>query len=151
VEAARAATAADLGDVVSLARRLRDEMRDQRGGRLWLLECLAEPLEESLAATELRVVVGTIDDVVVGYGVASTAGLRDDSRLATVHEIYVDPGAREVSLGELMLADLVAWAQATGCFGIDAVVLPGLREGKNLFERFGMSARSLTVHRSFDR
>jgi GNAT superfamily N-acetyltransferase len=149
VETARVALAADLAEIVSLARRLRDDMRDQRGGRLWLLECLPEPLGETLASPELRVVVGTIDDVVVGYGAASTGLLRDGSRLATVHEIYVDPGAREVSLGELMLADLVAWAEGAGCFGIDAVVLPGLREGKNLFERFGMSARSLTVHRSF--
>lgn len=148
-EAARVAGPEDLDAVVGLARSLRAELGDQRGGALWLLEAVPEPLEERLADPDLRVVVGTLDDVVVGYAVASITTLRDGGTVAVVHELAVDPDAREVGVGEAMLADLVAWARAEGCRGIDAVVLPGLREGKNLFERFGMSARSLTVHRTF--
>jgi hypothetical protein len=30
---------------------------------------------------------------------------------------------------------------------VDALVLPGHREGKNFFERFGLTARAIVVHR----
>ena len=40
--------------------------------------------------------------------------------------------------------------RAAGCIGIDSRALPGDRETKNFFESFGLKARLLTVHRSFD-
>ena len=42
---------------------------------------------------------------------------------------------------------LVAWAHERGCVGIDALRLPGNRDTKNFFERFGLTARAIVVHR----
>ena len=43
--------------------------------------------------------------------------------------------------------DLLAWATAQGCFGIDALALPGNRATKNFFERYGLTARAIIVHK----
>ena len=42
---------------------------------------------------------------------------------------------------------LIAWCEEHRCTGIDAVALPGNRATKNFFERFGLTARALLVHR----
>jgi GNAT superfamily N-acetyltransferase len=55
-----------------------------------------------------------------------------------------------VGIGELVMDALVAWAQDHGCEAIDAVALPGDRETKNFFERFGLTARAIVVHRRLD-
>ena len=39
-------------------------------------------------------VVGTTEDVVVGYGIVRWETLRDDTRLGVIEEIYVEPEAR---------------------------------------------------------
>jgi GNAT superfamily N-acetyltransferase len=144
--AAREATTDDAPEVAALARCLRSDLAGERGASVWVLEARAEPLEESLF-DEARVVVGTIDGVPVGYAVAHLRSEPDGSWLAVVEEIYVQPEAREVGVGEGMIEDMIEWARARGCRGIDGVVLPGLREGKNLFERVGMPARAITTHR----
>ena len=92
--------------------------------------------------------VGTIDGTVVGYGVSRLETLTDGSVLAEVSDLYVDPGARGVGLGEAMMDLLVAHAQEAGAIGIDALALPGDRETKNFFETFGLKARAIVVHRS---
>jgi GNAT superfamily N-acetyltransferase len=147
VEGARRAGAADAEAVASLARELRVALAPQRGGELWLLEARQEPLEQTLFEAP-AVVVGTLDDVVVGYGVARLDTLADGSALAVIEELYVEPAARDLGTGEAVLDGLVEWAREAGAIAIDAIVLPGLREGKNLFERAGMAARSLRPSRS---
>ena len=59
--------------------------------------------------------VGTIDGTVVGYGVSRLATLADGSQLAVVTDLYVDPEARGVGLGEAMMDLLVAHADRGGC------------------------------------
>ena len=59
----------------------------------------------------------------------------------------MEPEARELGVGELLLEAAIGWAEAHGCRGIDAMALPGIRASKNLFERFGLKARRLVVHR----
>ena len=54
----------------------------------------------------------------------------------------MEPEAREVGVGELLLDTVLRWAEARGCFGIDSIVLPGNRETKNFFETAGMVART---------
>ena len=61
--------------------------------------------------------------------------------------LYVDPGAREVGVGEAMMDLVLAWSEERGATGIDAVALPGDRATKNFFERFGLTARAIVVHR----
>jgi ribosomal protein S18 acetylase RimI-like enzyme len=152
VEAARRASSDDLPRLAELARAAIDELRPTKGGELWARrEARAEPVEPSLAADlsddGTLVLVGTIDDAVVGYAVAVTEPLSDSSVLARVTDLYAEPGAREVGVGELLLDAIVAWATERRCVGIDSLVLPGNRETKNFFESFGLVARAIVVHR----
>ena len=151
-EAARLASTEDLPRVAELARAAIEELRPTKGGELWARrEARAEPVEQSLAADladdGTLVLAGTIDDVVVGYAVARTETLTDGSLLARVTDLYAEPEAREVGVGEELLDAVVKWATERRCVGIDSLVLPGNRETKNFFESFGLVARAIVVHR----
>lgn len=152
VEAARPASNEDLPRLAELARAAIDELRPTKGGELWARrEARAEPVEDSLASDLTTdgtlVLVGTIDDAVVGYAVARTESLTDGSLLARVTDLYAEPDAREVGVGEALLEAVVKWATELRCVGIDSLVLPGNRETKNFFESFGLVARAIVVHR----
>jgi ribosomal protein S18 acetylase RimI-like enzyme len=153
VESARPATTADLARLVELAYAMRVELEEERGGPLWATrEARAEPIDDAFAALLARedaaLLVGTYDDAVVGFGAAHVEVLRDGSRLGVVDEIYVEPEARAVGVGETLVARLVDFCRAAGCAGVDATALPGDREAKNFFERAGFSARLLVMHKS---
>ena len=95
-------------------------------------------------------VVGTIDDVVVGFGVVTVEPLTDGGRLGVVSELFVDAEARAVGVGEAMLEPLVAFCTREGCVGVDAFALPGHRAAKNFFEESGFTARAIVMHHAFD-
>ena len=138
----RPATDADAGRIAQLTASAIAEQATARGGPVWSQrEALATPPGES------HTVVGVIDDVVMGYATVGLDVLADGGTLGIVSAIFVEPGAREVSLGEAMLDDVIEWCAARGCVGIDAHALPGNRETKNFFETFGFTARLLVVHR----
>ena len=152
VEAARPASSDDLPRLVELARAAIAELRPTKGGELWARrEARSEPVEKSLAADlandSALVLAGTIDDAVVGYAVAATEALSDGSLLARVTDLYAEPEAREVGLGEALLDAVIEWATERHCVGIDSLVLPGNRQTKNFFESFGLVARAIVVHR----
>jgi GNAT superfamily N-acetyltransferase len=155
MEHARPATPDDLEVVAALARLAVEELREQRGGPVWSRrEARAEPFEEALAGSIADpahlVLVATIDDVVVGYAVARLEQLRDERPLAVIDDLYVEPDARGIGLGEGLMDGLLSWAREQGCTGIDAFTLPGNRETKNFFESFGLKARAILVHRDLD-
>ena len=152
MESARPATAADLTRLVELAHALRVELGEERGGPLWSTrEARPEPLDAAFRAlldrSDAVMLVGTYDDAVVGFGAAHVEDLRDGSRLGVIDEIYVQPEARAVGVGETLVERLVAFCRDAGCLGVDATALPGDREAKNFFERAGFSARLLVMHR----
>jgi GNAT superfamily N-acetyltransferase len=151
-EHARRAEPADLDAVVMLAAQAREELVGQRGGVLWSVREAVEDhraaLSRSFGDATALAVVGCLDDVVVGYGLASTEVLRDGRRIAVVTDLYVEPLARGVGVGEALMDAVISWATAAGCAGVDALVLPGMRESKNFFERFGLVARAILVHRA---
>src|SRR5581483_10227255 len=129
-EAVRTATAADLPAIVGLADALRTELLPMRGGPIWAVrEARRGPPAEAYRALlddpAACVVVGTIDGVVVGFGVASVEPLAE---------------GRAVGVGETMLEGLVAFCRREGCVGIDAFALPGHRAAKNFFEESGFVA-----------
>ena len=141
--------------MTELARQAIDELRPNRGGRIWSQrESHAEPLGPVIEAAAsgadpaVHLVVGTVDGVVVGYGMAHIETLHDGSPLAVVTDLYVDPAARAIGVGEAMMDLLVAHAREVGAVGIDAIALPGDRHTKNFFETFGLTARAIVVHRS---
>lgn len=153
MEAARPATADDVPRLLELTHELRAELADHRGGNLWHrthdpVEHSAPGLRSMLGYPEDCVLVGCFATSIVGYLIARAHTLADGSRLAAVTELYVEPGAREVAVGEALVNTALAWATEHGCMGIDATALPGDRAAKNFFETNGFVARSLTMHRS---
>ncbi|HKY66736.1 MAG TPA: GNAT family N-acetyltransferase [Acidimicrobiales bacterium] len=154
-EAARTATAADVAAIVPLVVASGGEKQSQKGGPLWFRrerrwrEVDAE-LISALSRGDHEVAVGTIDDVVVGYGLVRTERLGDGSVLGVVDDIFVDEAARSVGVGEAVMDHLIGWCRAQGCFGVDSLALPGDRSTKNFFESFGLVARAIIVHKPLD-
>jgi GNAT superfamily N-acetyltransferase len=151
VEAARRAADADLAAVADLATELRSGAMRQRGGPLWVVhEALPAPTVAELSARlrdpRVATIVGTLDDVVLAYGLAHLTEVRDGRTLAVIDELLVAEPARAVGLGEAVLAALVAWATDHGALGVDATALPGDRTAKNFFEAAGFTARRLVMH-----
>ena len=152
-EEARPATPEDLAVLDALHRGATEELRSQRGGRVWALDTgrdggSGEPDHFDLRRDDQRVLAGTIDGVVVGYARVLARELAEGGELAVLTDIYVEPDARGVGVGETLLTAAVGWARRRGCIGIDSVALPGMRESKNFFESAGMVARAIIVHRA---
>lgn len=148
MEGARPATATDLGDLERLAAASRAEVAGRRGGDLWVRrEARRPPLADLLDDPAARVVVGTLDGVTTGYGLLRIETLDAPPPLARITELYVEPAARAVGVGEVIVQALHAAAVSAGCGGIDAFALPGDRTAKNFFETHGFVARLLVMHR----
>lgn len=153
MEAARLAVAADATAIVALGEQGTASLAVQRGGSIWSQREAHSDLAAVVTAAidgshdSSTAMVGTIDDVVVGYGLMRMERLHDGAILAVVSDIYVDPGARGVGVGEALMNLMVDQARSVGAVGIDAIALPGDRETKNFFETFGLKARAILVHR----
>jgi GNAT superfamily N-acetyltransferase len=127
-----------------------------RGGAIWSRRearpvLSAAVYEDLLGRADARVVVGAIDECVVGFGVAVLETLHDGARLGVVPELFVTERARAVGVGEQVLGELVGWCETQGCVGVDTVALPGHRAAKNFFEQSGFTARAIVMHRSLGR
>ena len=155
MEAARPGVPGDLPAVLHLARQGIAELAPNRGGAVWRQrEARPEPLDAELThllsgqRDDALAVVGTIDDTVVGYGTMTLDPMHDGELLAVISDLYVDPEARGIGVGEAMMDLLVARAREAGAIGVDAIALPGDRHTKNFFETFGLVARAILVHKS---
>lgn len=152
-EGCRPATEADLARLSELAAAAVEELRAGRGGAVWARHTARQPPFEDELARQLRaddhhLLVGTVDDTVMAYGVARVEELPDHSRLGVVTDLYTEPGCRELGIGEVMMQALLDWCGEQGCFGVDSLALPGDRHTKNFFESFGLVARAIIVHRT---
>lgn len=153
-EGCRRAETADIPRIAELVRVAAAELAPMRGGAIWKArEARPEPVEEGLGPLvddgDVRMVVATIDDFVVGYAVVRIEHLVDGSDLGVIDDIFVEEGARQVGLGEGMINDLMAWCERRACVGMDAMALPGHRATKNFFEESGFTARKLVMHHRF--
>jgi len=150
----RPATPADAPLVASLYAGLAEEMDALRP--LWSkAEGIAEPVVDSLAVIldgpPWYGYVGELDGVPVGFLLARDEDLLPQAGGASVGAIrfiYTVAGAREVGVGEAMMAAYLRDATGRGIRLFDAHVSPGHRESKNFFESNGFSARSIVMHRS---
>ena len=152
IEAARVATEADVDRLAELAALAVAEQAEARGGPIWSQrEARAVPagpsLREDLDDASRLVLAGTIDDAIIGYAVVRTEPLRDGRLLGVLSDIYVEPEARAVGVGEVLVDAVLDWCRAQGCTGVDGLALPGNRDTKNFFETFGFTARAIVVHR----
>lgn len=151
MEAVRRATAADAGRLAELAAAARADLAAHRGGEL-LAATHPAPSAEALA-TEMRepdrlVLAGTVDGYPVGYLRAHIEEVAGGRRLGVIDEVFVEPEARAVGVGEALVAAAMEWCRRRGCAGVDATALPGDRDAKNFFESHGFAARLLVMHRS---
>lgn len=154
----RAADEDDLPELERLGELAVDHVRTQKGGDVFLLRdarsapgatSLADDVRAALRSPGTRtVLLGSLGASAVGFATATVVPT-PGAPLAVVEELYVEPAARRVGLGHLLMRTLVDWAVAAGCGGIDADALPGDRDTKNFFEGFGLVARKITVHRTF--
>lgn len=154
-EAARTATEADLPALADMVAIAAEEKHGQKGGPLWFRRERRQgdpvaTLRAALAAPDHEVAAGTLDSTVVGYGLVRVERLGDGTLLGVIDDIYVDPGARAVGIGEALMNHMLDWCRARGCFGVDSLALPGDRHTKNFFESFGLVARAIIVHRPLD-
>jgi GNAT superfamily N-acetyltransferase len=155
VEGARPATSSDVARLVVLARQAADELTPMRGGAIWSArDARPEPLDDAfpelLDRDDTCVIAGTIDDVVIGFGVGRLERLRDGRLLGIIDELFVEPEARAIGVGDAIVEQLIPFFTAHGCIGADALALPGNRATKNFFEQHGFVARSLVMHRNLD-
>jgi GNAT superfamily N-acetyltransferase len=158
VEGVRLATRRDGDRCGELCREALDALQQARGGALFarretglVAKALLRPggLDRLMADSRRRVVVGTLDEAVVGLAVGRIEEV-GETTLGVIDACYVEPEARGVGVGRLVLDDMVAWFTSSGCRGVDVTALPGDRETKNFLEGSGFKARLLTLHRSLD-
>ena len=151
MERARIATGDDLDTVVALARRSRALVADERGGAMWISwEATREPLADAFGAylddDDAELYVGLIDEAVIGFAACSLVENDGGRRLTILDELFVEPDARSVGVGEALVDAVRTWSAERGSRGIDASALPGDRASKNFYETMGFTARLLVMH-----
>ena len=151
MEGARPATPDDVPQLAELNRMASAELAELRGGKVFVArEMRPEPFDQDLAAAvadpDRLVLAGTIDGTVVGYSAVVLDDLRDGTRIGVITDLYVEPEARGVAVGECLMDAMLEWCGERGCAGVDTYALPGDRSTKNFFEGSGFTARLLVMH-----
>ena len=139
----RLATPADATQLSDLEREARAALVGQRGGDRWLAEHPAIDGAWSQQFADADVLVGLIDDVVIGYIVAAVG----DDKIVRVDQVWVTPEARELGFGDELLAAAIDCGRTRGAVAVEGQALPGDRHTKNLYERAGIVARLIVTYR----
>jgi len=95
-----------------------------------------------------EIFVGTIDEVIVGFGVIKLGYLEDGTAHASIKALYVEEAARSIGVGEAMMEEMLICANSHKAEAVDAVALPGDRATKNFFETHGLVARAIIVQKA---
>lgn len=154
---ARQAGSDDIPSLVRLYRGLEEEMTALHP--MWpLADGLPEPVEASfqhiLEDPGGFLVIGELDGYPFGFATARVEEIlpqANGEQVGSIRLIYVEPGAREVALGESMREFVMDLLRGRGISKFDAHVLPGHRLAKNFFEAGGFSARSIVMHHDDER
>lgn len=147
----RRATLDDASMLALLEAEARRSVAEMRGGERWLDE--HPPLDWTGIVADrgsdrgIAVLVAHVDLVAVGYLVLDL----ERSPIARVDQVYVTPDAREIGFGDELVAQARSIAAQAGATHLEAEALPGDRQTKNLYERAGITARSITVSTRLDR
>ena len=139
----RPAVASDIDALQMLESESRAAVQDQRGGARWLVEHPAVGDGWATRFGDADVLVGHIDDVVIGYLVAVLGA----DRIVRIDQVWVTPEARELGFGDALLASAIDRARPRGAIAVEGEALPGDRQTKNLYERAGIVARLITTYR----
>jgi GNAT superfamily N-acetyltransferase len=155
MEAVRVARVDDTPRLDELLDELVASLAGQRGGSLLIedgspsggIDPSSDRFGPLIVDQSTLVLVSTLDDAVTGFATCHVSFAGGSSPRGSLDACYVEPGARGVGLGRLLIDASVAWFEERGCGGVDGVALPGDREAKNFFESAGFKARMLTMHR----
>ena len=153
----RQARLEDVPALVGLYLGLEEEMTALHP--MWpLADGLPEPVGDSfrrlLEDPEGFVVIGELDGYPFGFATARVEDIlpqADGEQVGSIRLIYVEPGAREVAVGEEMREFVMELLRGRGISKFDAHVLPGHRLAKNFFEAGGFAARSIVMHHDDER
>jgi GNAT superfamily N-acetyltransferase len=153
VEAVRAATDGDAVRLAELAGQMVAAMSGQRGAAQVAPSGWGDPLPDHLApwlpssATDGHLAwMGSIGGQPCGFALAHVDEW-DGQWRGVLDALFVEPDARGVGLGRLLLEACLEWMSAQGCAGVDGVAFPGDRSAKNFYEGAGFKARLLTMFR----
>tara|TARA_Y100001949_G_scaffold174848_1_gene183242 strand:+ start:2099 stop:2575 length:477 start_codon:yes stop_codon:yes gene_type:complete len=151
----RSAVSTDVETLADFATKAVAEQHENRGGYVWSRRETRNPpyvasFDSALHDPDQAIWIGMIDDAALGYAVSKLELLRTGEILGQVTDIWVDPEARSVGVGESLIDAVISWCTERNCVGIDSLALPGNRATKNFFETFGFKARLLTVYRPLD-
>lgn len=154
----RQATEADLPELLRMYGLATDHFNERRGGPVYLARSsrhsrIEDDLIDDLRSGDRTALLGMIQDQPLGFATLRIKTVQDpqDRRpIAVLEELFVEKTARDVGVGAALMDAAIAWAEQKGCRGIDSAALPGDRQTKNFFESFGLVARTIIVHKSFD-
>lgn len=150
MESARIAISDDLAPIGLIATSSMAFIEGSRGafvfGRREAATPAVELAAQAIADPDKVALVGTYEEVVFGYAIATTERLATET-LGRIQHLVVEPEIRKSGIGEAMMNLLIEELKSLGCSRVDAHALPGDRHTKNFFESFGLKARLLTVHK----
>jgi GNAT superfamily N-acetyltransferase len=157
VEQVRTAGEHDIDRLVELCAAFHDANRSVRGGAaVHPGDGGGQPPAATHAAVGAYVtgggrtaLVGLLDDWTAGAALCRVDAA-DGGRRGVLDVCFVEPGAREVGLGRLLLDHALAWFRDEGCTAVDGRAFPGDREAKQFFESAGFKARLLVMHLPLD-
>ena len=148
----RPAAPDDLDAVVELYRARAKEAASYRAA--WGdADARPEPVEESVSADMTRpdsaVLVADDGGRVTGYAVVTVGpGLPQHTDLhARISDFHVDDGFRDAGLEDELFSAAVAWAREQGAKTAEIGVVAGDRHAKGVFERLGLKARIVRMHK----
>ena len=148
-ETARLADLEDEQYFTDLFTTARIETSSSKGFELWnQLESVGNTPEstfkEFTADTQKAIVIGEYEHYPLGYMLIELLTI-DDKSATNIHEVFVDPDARGVGIGEVIMDFTIDWSRANGSALIMGRTFPGDRATKNFFERFRITARLIEV------
>jgi len=157
MEQVRAATGDDLDRLVELTAAFLDTAGDRRGAPLVHASDVGGRPPDAVRAdlvgyvTDLdrTALAGSLDDWVAGVALCRVDD-GDGERRGVLDVCFVEPGARGVGLGQLLMAHSLDWFRKQRCTGVDGSALPGDREAKQFYESSGFKARLLVMHLPLD-
>ncbi len=150
-ESARFAETADMAEFEYLHTSSRENISGRKGAEQWLeINSLkGEPdllFQKLVNDSNYLCILGLYDNHPFGFLIAEQTQLQGELSV-DIREVFVDPEAREVGIGEVMMDFLLEWAQSASAATLTSRALPGDRELKNFFERYKVTARLIEVVR----
>lgn len=128
------------------------EFKARRGGSQLLEELgTIEELGDRLVEMGDSSVIGLVtcdDKKITGLISARLVANSFESCICIVTVFAVLKDVRRQGLGTVLFNSIMEWCKGMGAIAVDVTALPGDRHTKNFFEANGLTARSLTMHKS---